>query len=373
MIEFTCDCGKPLQAREEHAGQRTRCPDCGRELRIPAASAAIEPRPPRGQPRPARMEEEYDDREDAARRPGRTSGKAKASLILGLLSLILCIFTGVPAIICGILGLRDIGRSNGRLAGTGLAITGIVFGGVMSAVAFPGLLIGLLLPAVQKVREAANRMQSQNNLKQMVLAVHNYHDAYNCLPPAVVYDAQGKPLYSWRVLILPFIEQEALYKQFHLEEPWDSPHNKSLLEMIPRVYLNVARPNPEAGTTTYLGIGGEGTIFESNPANGLVPLKTNPKLFQAKPVLTLRDVTDGTSNTLMIAESDDAVPWSKPQDFDYSPRGGIRGRISTLHAGGFTAAFADGSVRFLPRNIPEMTLRALFTRNGGEVIPPGSF
>src|SRR5437588_12493077 len=102
MIDFTCDCGKPLRAREEHAGQRTRCPDCGRELIIPTGSTAIEPVPSAPARRgPARLPEpDY----DVAPGPVVTSGKAVASLVLGLLTPLLCILTGLPAVILGILG-----------------------------------------------------------------------------------------------------------------------------------------------------------------------------------------------------------------------------------------------------------------------------
>jgi hypothetical protein len=362
MIDFTCDCGKSLQAREEHAGQRTRCPDCGRELRIPEPSTAVEPGPPGRRPRGA--DEEYDAYEPA-RSPERTSGMAKASLILGLL-LPCTFFTGIPAIICGILGLVSVGRSNGRLAGTGLAIAGIALGAFSSACMSP-ILVGLLLPAVQKVREAANRMASQNNLKQVALAVHNYHATNGCLPPAVVYDAQGKPLYSWRVLLLPYLGEGALYQQFRLEEPWDSPQNKALLPLMPRMYLDPSRPDTGDGTTTYLALTGKGTVFESDPQNGLVPLKDNPKLFRAKPLLSFKDIPDGTSNTIMIAEAADPVPWTKPEDLEYAP-GRPLPSFSKIRPLGFNAAFVDGSVRWLPRTAPEQTLRALISRNGGEVI-----
>ena len=102
----------------------------------------------------------------------------------------------------------------------------------------PGAAGATLLEAVQKVREAASRAQSQNNLKQFALAMHNYHSTYNHLPPAASFDKNGKPMLSWRVMILPFIEQDALYKQFRLEEPWDSEHNKKLLAKMPEVFAS---------------------------------------------------------------------------------------------------------------------------------------
>src|SRR5207302_1956982 len=105
-----------------------------------------------------------------------------------------------------------------------------------SALSMSGFSAALLLPAVQKVRMAAGRTRSANNLKQMALATINYADAFGRAPAAAICDKNGKPLLSWRVAILPFIEQDNLYKQFHLDEPWDSDHNKKLLARMPNVY-----------------------------------------------------------------------------------------------------------------------------------------
>jgi prepilin-type processing-associated H-X9-DG protein len=366
MIRFTCECGKPLQAKEEYAGQMTRCPDCGRELPIPGGSTAIQPAaaaPPRERPRAA-ADEDY---EEAPPPMTGTSGKATASLVLGLMSFLCTLFTGIPAIILGIWGLVDINRNQGRLGGSGLAIGGLITGAIGTIGVLPLLLIGLLIPAVQKVREAANRVQCTNNLKQIGIAFHNYHDVHGQFPPAVVYDATGKPLYSWRVLLLPYLEQDALYRQFKLDEPWDSPHNKPLSMVMLKVYMDPSHP-PEPGMTTYQVIRGKGTLFEADPQNGLVPLKDGKGRFQAKPIIKMADITDGTSNTFLVVETDQAVPWAAPMDLDFDPNGPLP-KFGTAHAGGFNAAFADGSVRFL-NNVAPQTLRALITRNGGEVIPP---
>src|SRR5262249_26080186 len=118
-----------------------------------------------------------------------------------------------------------------------------------------------LIDAVQRVRDAAKRMQSANNLRQIALAMHNYHDTFGAFPPAAIYDKNGKALLSWRVMILPFIEQDALYKEFHLDEPWDSEHNKKLLEQLPPVY-RVEEEDAKKHLTRYLGFTGKNAIFD---------------------------------------------------------------------------------------------------------------
>src|SRR5271166_372859 len=104
---------------------------------------------------------------------------------------------------------------------------------LLVVIAIIAMLIALLLPAVQAAREAARRAQCTNNLKQIALAMHNYASANNCFPPAATYTRDGKPLLSWRVLILPYLEQASLYNQFHLDEAWDSPNNKPLGDRMP--------------------------------------------------------------------------------------------------------------------------------------------
>ncbi len=165
------------------------------------------------------------------------------------------------------------------------------------------VMVGLLLPAVQASRAAARRMQSTNNLKQIGLALHNYESVYRRFPEAYSKDENGKPLLSWRVHILPFIEQANLYEQFHLDEPWDSEHNIKLLDQMPLVYLS-PQSAAEAGMTVYLGNGGEKGVLNSNPEN-------KGKIMQGT---RFGDIIDGTSNTILAIEASDeaAVPWTKP-------------------------------------------------------------
>ena len=215
-----------------------------------------------------------------------------------------------------------------------------------------GVAVGLLLPAVQQAREAARRSQGKNNLKQIALAMHNFHDTYRKFPAAATVDKKGKRLLSWRVHILPFIDQAPLYQQFHLDEPWDSDHNKELIKNVPPVYVS---PNYEdlarEGKTVYLVPTGKSAAFEGNE------------------VLGIRDFTDGTSNTILAVEAhrDAAVIWTKPDDLVVDFKNPLKG-LKGARVGGFHASLCDGSVRFISDSIDVKTLNALFTRNGGEVI-----
>jgi hypothetical protein len=209
----------------------------------------------------------------------------------------------------------------------------------------------LLLPAVSSAPEAARRAASINNMKMIMLAMHNYLDANKRFPPAYRADKEGKPLLSWRVLILPMIEQGDLYDQFHLDEPWDSEHNKKLIAKMPPEYRS---PNSRAGEgkTNYLAVRGEKTMFPG------------------KQGIRIAEVTDGMSHTIAIVEAadDKAVIWTKPDDFEYDNEKPLKG-LTGLHPSVFLAAFADGSVRAISITIDPKILKGMFTRNGGETVP----
>jgi hypothetical protein len=217
------------------------------------------------------------------------------------------------------------------------------------------IVVGLLLPAVQKVREAARRSASTNNLKQLGIALHNYHDANGRFPPAYVVDKAGKPLYSWRVLILPYIEQDAIYKKWKLDEAWDSPNNKPLSDLAIKVFNDPARE--ASNKTPYRVFYGNGAMFDAG--------KPGPMAGGTR----LQDVTDGTSNTFMVMDAREEVPWAAPQELPFDPKK----PLPPLGAPGrqlFLALMGDGSVRAIAHGLAEETLKAYITRNGGEVIPP---
>lgn len=229
------------------------------------------------------------------------------------------------------------------------------------------LCIGLLLPAVSKIRGSANAMQSANNMKQIALAVQNYDDTNDELPNNS-YDKDGKPLLSWRVHILPYIEQDNLYKQFKLDEPWDGPNNSRLLDQMPKIFRNPNEPGM-ISRTYYRGFSSKGAIFEKRPSRILqgegAPLPRKDE------TLNLGKIKDLHGETILIVDAGDPIEWTKPDDLDASPGkpfprlGGMK-----LRPDRFQVATVDGNVKMLRTDLPETTLRALVTYNGGEVLPP---
>jgi hypothetical protein len=210
---------------------------------------------------------------------------------------------------------------------------------------------------VIRLREASQRIVTGNNLKEIGLALHDFHDTYLRFPAPAIYSKDGKPLLSWRVAILPYLEQQDLYKQFHLDEPWDSEHNKKLLAKMPKIYApTVPGLTKDPSATFYQVFTGKGAIFEGKEGVSLVQI-TN---------------ADGPANTLLVVEASEAVPWTKPQDLHYDPDkpppkfGGHFRHVSP-------ALFADGSVRNINNVIKDKVLRALITWNGGEEIKESDY
>jgi prepilin-type N-terminal cleavage/methylation domain-containing protein len=235
---------------------------------------------------------------------------------------------------------------------------------LLVVIAIIGILVAVLLPLRRGAPHAARRMQCSNNLKQIALAMHNYHDVYGELPPAYTVDEQGNRMHSWRVLILPFLEGEPLYEQYDFDEPWDGPNNRLLSEQIPSVYRCLSYlHDPEHshdGTegdkwlTQYVALVGDETVF--------APGQT----------IRFADITDGTSNTLMVVEVQaECVHWMSPHDV--SPKKFIQLLNSEHekrknHPGGAIVAMADAAVRFVGEQTKPELIRKLCTRAGGEEI-----
>jgi hypothetical protein len=257
---------------------------------------------------------------------------------------------------------------------------------------------------VDRMQTAQERIQSVNNLKQLALAMIQYTDTYRHLPAPAVYAGKqeggdglnfvgpsgpggagggsaagpagapgvggggpppaalkGRALLSWRVMLLPYLEQDHLFKQFKLDEPWNSPHNMQLQAKMPDIYAPVGDLRKQYPTSTFYQVFvGPGAGFEKHRA------------------LHYADITDGTSNTIMIAEAGRPVPWTKPEDLAFDadePLPELGGVFKDV----FNVAFFDGSVHTFKKDADEATLRTAITRNGGEVTnferlsatPPG--
>jgi hypothetical protein len=198
----------------------------------------------------------------------------------------------------------------------------------------------------------AQRAQSINNMKQIGLAMHNYYDANKHFPAAAIYSKDGKPLLSWRVAILPMLDQSKLYDQFHLDEPWNSEHNKKLIDKMPDVYRSPRSKLKTPGMTNYEVPVGPGTMFDRPEGK------------------RIKDITHGTAHTIMAVEVDDAhaVAWTKPEDLPYNPKEPAKG-LGGLFEGCFVALYCDGHIEVIKLPCSDETLRAAFSAGAGDLAP----
>ena len=223
----------------------------------------------------------------------------------------------------------------------GLGLLGIVPAGVGAPIP-PG---GGKLPPPTKEELAA----SVEKLKKILLAFLNYESTYGHYPNNV-FSKDSKPLLSWRVLLLPYLDDNALFQQFKLEEPWDSEHNKTLIGKMPKVFAPV-RVKAREGETFYRGFTGKDAPFGPERGQGIK--------FQA--------MTDGTSNTGMVFEAADPVIWTKPEDLPFDLEKPLP-KLGGLFDGVFHVATADGSVRRCRKDPDVIQLKAFITPSGDEVI-----
>ena len=196
--------------------------------------------------------------------------------------------------------------------------------------------------------------QTFENLKKLGSACHNYHDAMNGLPHAIA-DANGKPGLSWRVALLPYIGQNALHGQFKLAEPWDSPHNKTLIARMPPVYASGSGSTD--GKTYYRSFTGKGAIMPP-PAQPAEPGKP----FRG---LSLASISDGTANTFMIVEAGEPVIWTKPDELPFTP-----GKPPSFGGSGerFYAVMVNGAVMSIRKNLDASTLSNAIQTNDGQIV-----
>ncbi len=209
-------------------------------------------------------------------------------------------------------------------------------------------LAAALLPALQKQRAQSGEMLHINHLKQIAIAMWMFHDSHNSFPPHASYGKDGKPLLSWRVHLLPFLEEDGLYQQFHLDEPWDSPHNSKLIARMPEVYGPPPNARVPEGKTVLMAPVGEDTVFPDR-AGGTQK----------------QDLVRGTSNTILFVEvaAPHSVIWTKPEDLNVTPADPGKNLLEPGQRG-IRAVIADGSYRLLPASTPPDQLWEMFTRGG---------
>lgn len=206
-------------------------------------------------------------------------------------------------------------------------------------------LITKTLPVIRQSRGAARRLQSKKNLKKILLALHTYHEVHNHFPTAVVLGPDGKTPHSWRVELLPFLGQEALFKTYRFNEPWDSKNNKKVLSKMPAVF-RYSKDEGTANNSSYYAVVGENTLFGN------------------KAGLKMRDVTDGTRNTIAVVEAKRDIPWTKPEDIQYD--GKKLPKLGGYFQDGYHVGLSDGGVQFFSENVDKDILKHLLEINDGD-------
>jgi hypothetical protein len=196
------------------------------------------------------------------------------------------------------------------------------------------------------------KIRSLNNLKMIGLNIHNYGMKYKAFPPAYLADHKnGKPLLSWRVLLLPYLGEQELYKQFHLKEPWDSEHNKKLVAQMPEIYKTPGSAATAQGKTNYLAVRGPDSILCNATPNNFA------------------SVRDGLTKTVMVVEVSDAraVEWTRPDDFAFDPQNPIEGLVG-LRQDGFLVLSADASACFIPSSVSAVIVNGWFDKSDGNSV-----
>ena len=236
------------------------------------------------------------------------------------------------------------------------------------------------VPATVELKrsEAALLAQSKIKLERMAVAMQQFHDTYSFLPPAVMRGPDGKPWHSWRVLVLPYLNQQGLYKEYKWDEPWDGPNNGKLLARMPDVFRDpAASPADSAEVRThthYAVVSGPGTAFPSEGLQFDSPFAMLPGNGQR---VRISDIKDGTASTLLVGELnvEAKIPWTRPQDLtlaDTVAQLGGKSSLATNHkteqGPAAAVAFCDLSVRLLPRNIKPNTLSSLLGIADGKFV-----
>ena len=380
MLVFRCvECDTLIKMKDEFAGKQVRCPTCKAVVTAPAESAEDDSTAVSSSPRAtsrrgddedtprARNKSARHDAGDRARPDGPPVGSGKALTCL-LLSLANCLclpfILSLPSIIIGILALMDISRARGHLTGKGMAITGIVLA-ILGNIAYAVLIVVILVAApaalmpvaLRKVQQSATRLQTENNLKQIGIGMHNFASVNNGrLPPAPGMDLQNPepPRLSWRVGLLPFIEQDQLFRRFDPKRPWDQQPNQALLANRPMAYGTPINEPADPSATFIQVCTGPNTLFPDT-----------------KTPVRLGAIPDGTSNTIFAVQATvDAVPWTKPADIVMTPPGQPLPPALVAFQQNMVVLMCDGSVRTINRvRLSDQTLRMAIDPRDGQPLP----
>lgn len=249
----------------------------------------------------------------------------------------------------------DAGPAGWNLSALGMLI-GVIIGSLAVGAIVIGVSVGIIGPAVTAARAASLKSQSGDRLQLIAQAMQQYHAEHGRFPPAYVADAKGKPMHSWRVLLLPYLGERSLYQQYDFNQPWDSPTNMAIVTRMPEAYGSPGDPGVALHDTSYLVIVGRNTVF---PGSG--SLNTN-------------DITDGPGNTLLVVESTESgICWLEPRDLeaskmDYGVNTAASNCIRSHHPYGAQAAFADGKTHYLTNDLSAEFIEALSTAAKGDDV-----
>ncbi|HYW81109.1 MAG TPA: DUF1559 domain-containing protein [Thermoguttaceae bacterium] len=248
----------------------------------------------------------------------------------------------------------DTPRSGNNSTGMVLVIVGVL--GAVALLVCGGMAAFWTITPTMVNRAPVQRSICQNNLKQIAMAMHMYHQEHGTFPPAYVADEDGTPMYSWRVLLLPYLEQNALYRQFDLTQPWDSPSNMMLTNTVLSIYNCPSSLQQNGLQTNYVMIVGSETLSEGTNTTDMAR------------------ISDGSSRTIMIVEvAASGIHWAEPRDLTadeitFAINDGTSPGIGSNHQGGANVALCDGSVHFLSNGTSPSQVEAMSTIDGGEVV-----
>ncbi len=220
------------------------------------------------------------------------------------------------------------------------------------------LMITLVFPMFHVARDVVHKSQCRSHLVRIAQALKQYEVEHGTLPPAFVPDTNGKPMHSWRVLILPQLGEHGLYGRYHFDEPWDGPNNRQLVSLMPDVFACPADPDAKSkAETSYMVFVGPQTLFPGGTS------------------MRTADIDDDLATTILVTETPVAgVVWMEPKDLNatrmqFTINSGSNGEVGSYHPQGVHAVMANETVRFLDHLFPTDYLQSMSTPKGGEDVP----